>query len=54
MARGFGMNKLIASHDISALTILFVIVVIGLWPIALLFVVLGFISSIIKPDGPRN
>ena len=51
MARRRGaLNSLIRQHDTSALTVLTVFCLIGLWPLAILFMVFGFIGSLISDD----
>ena len=47
VAKGHGsLNSIIRQHDMSALTVLFVLVIIGAWPIAALLVLFGFIVSL--------
>lgn len=49
MAKGHGsLNSIIRQHDLSALTVLFVLFLIGLWPLAILLVIFGFINSLIN------
>lgn len=46
MARGSEMDRVVREHDMSALVVLLVLVLIGLWPIAVLFMVFGLIASL--------
>ncbi len=46
--RSGGIDSLVRQHDISALTVLGVLCLIGLWPLAALLVVFGFIGSLIN------
>ena len=51
MAKGHGsLNNIIRQHDMSALTVLGVLLLCGLWPIALIFVFFGLIGSLIADD----
>lgn len=46
MARGHGsLNKLIRQHDMSALTVIGILFLIGLGPLAILLMIFGFIGS---------
>lgn len=44
------VNDLFDKYDSSALTFLFILCLIGLWPIAVLLVVFGFIGSLFNEE----
>lgn len=47
MAKGHGsLNSIIRQHDMSALTVLGVLYLCGLWPIALIVILFGLVSSL--------
>jgi hypothetical protein len=51
MAKGHGsLNNIIRQHDMSAVTVLGVLALCGLWPLALILVFFGLVSSLIAKD----
>jgi hypothetical protein len=44
------VNDLFDKYDSSAVTFLFLLILIGAWPLAVLLVVFGFIGSLISED----
>ncbi|MFP6664710.1 MAG: hypothetical protein VCC00_10950 [Deltaproteobacteria bacterium] len=44
------MDRIVREHDMSALVVLGALILMGLWPVALLFVFFGFIASMLDPD----
>lgn len=55
MARGYGsmernVNGLFRKYDTSGTTILFILILLGAWPIAILLMIFGLIGSLFSDD----
>ncbi|MEO2168032.1 MAG: hypothetical protein ABGY42_07900 [bacterium] len=50
MSRRYGSRYQPADDDMSALVVLGVLIVSGLWPVALMLVVFGFIGGLLGDD----